>query len=101
MDRNFDISKTLTKVNSYFYFKNFFLPRLNSFKKMKLLNIVSFLIIVLMNIITGVVAQNQNNILINDVETIFNIMQKKVQEYLQTFSTITDVSNIVELNNSY
>ena len=66
---------------------------------MKLFNIESFSIIVLLNINTKVVAQNQNNndILINDVETIFNNMQKKVQEYLQTFSTNTDVINIASI----
>jgi hypothetical protein len=61
---------------------------------------MSLSIIVLMNINTKVVAQNQNSndILINDVETIFINMQKKVQEYLQiTYSTNTDVTNITSI----
>ena len=59
-------------------------------------NILNVSIIFLLSINTRVLSQsaNNNDLIINEVQTLFNNMQQKVQEYLQTFATDTDITNV-------
>ena len=61
-----------------------------------LFNILNVSIIFLLNINTKVLSQsaNNNDSIINEVQTLFSSMQQKIQEYLQTFAIATDVTNV-------
>jgi hypothetical protein len=61
-----------------------------------LFKILNVSIIFLLNINTRVLSQstNNNDSIINEVQTLFSNMQQKVQEYLQTFAIDTDIANV-------
>ena len=61
-----------------------------------LFNILNVSILFLLNINARVLSQstNNNDSIINEVQTLFSNMEQKVQEYLQTFAIDTDIANV-------
>ena len=61
-----------------------------------LFNILSVTVIFLLNINTSVLSQSssKNDLIINDIQIIFNNMQIKIQNYLLTFASNTIVTNV-------